>query len=211
MNRFRNSFGVLFTTVFFALLTFSATAVAQEDDDADVEEEAEVEEEEEMVDPADAQPADANDDDGMRVGVGPMLGYQVDIDTDFFDAEDGLVAGVDSRFGFDINDNIDFVANPAVKLRPTVLGDAFALNFDVNALAEFDFDAPVRPYVGPGANINLQLDPESDVSFGVNGVAGTIIDLDTSIEPFVQYNFTYSFEDEADESMFLLGGVNFTL
>ncbi len=155
-----------------------------------------------------APPAPVVDDEGP-VGVGLILGLDLGIE-DGQDME--FIGGLDARFYIEADESIDVVINPAAVIYPFL--DAEGVNLiqiDLNILAQFDVDAPVEPYVGPGVALNLTLidDFDNQTDFGINGVAGVAIDLDAQIEPFVQARFTRVLADEGFNILAVMAGANF--
>lgn len=129
---------------------------------------------------AEEAPAPAVEEDDGDIAVGVLVGWDLDFDE--------IVAGVDARFSIDLLDGVDIIANPSVYVMPLQLGDFITLNTSLNFLVEPDLDAPVDPFVGPGLGVPIMVDPDFDVDFGINAVAGVGFDLDAPVDPFAQLN-----------------------
>ena len=130
-------------------------------------------------------------DDGGDIKVGLILGYMLNAPEHGIDF---LNAGVDARIGIDLG-GMELLANPVVQVSPTTLGDFLVLDTALNFLVAPDLDLGVDVYVGPGAAFGIQLDPETDVQLGINGIAGAGFDLDAPVEPFVQFRFLRTLGD----------------
>lgn len=121
------------------------------------------------------------DDGGLDISAGPIIGYNVNAPDHGADA---LSVGVDARFGIDLLDDIDVVANPVVQIQPTMITDFLLFDSAFNLLGQFDLD-DLAAYAGPGAAVGIDLD-NTDFQFGLNVVGGVNLDLDMPIDPFVQ-------------------------
>ena len=153
---------------------------------------------------------EAQADEGMDIAAGVMGGVTINLDAD--EDSSSIPLGVDGRIGFGVADGIDLVINPAVSAY--LLEDGYsAFVFDANVLGQFDLDA-VAPYVGAGVGLYMvspdfdEADTETDIA--INVLAGTSIDLDAPVAPFVQAKFSQVLVDpESVSELSVLAGVHY--
>ena len=147
-------------------------------------------------------------DDGAGIGIGPILGYQLDADDHGGDA---LSIGVDARIGVDLTPEMGVVINPVAQVRPTTIGDFMFIDTGLNVLGSFDLGG-LDVYAGPGLALGLAFEDFADtVNVGLNGIVGANFDLDAPLEPFGQIRFNRGDISDGPNAFMLEVGGHFRL
>lgn len=209
MNRWKS----WIVTAVTASICLTATALqAQEEppEEVDPQEEEVAPEQPEPDEPDVEEPEDPIVEVGQdRASFGGFLGFD-------FDEIDDPFLGADARFFYNLPEVVEgfsLVANPTFNF---YLSEGTLLQFDGNALARLDLDAPLTPYGGIGLAITFwDVAGESDLSLTFNPlIVGAEFNVTETIGGFAQFRSTRHRIGEPGfrvsfTTMALMGGINF--